>query len=240
MFFAEAAIQPKASSSLPALLPFHSFCQAMGTLGIFIEDSRLQCHQVSKTSSCDRLLYIPVQIASFGDWRGFRIKHTICSACITCYPAATGNVNLEPRLTIDTSGFINCTKSRRNINSESDAVMGSLPDRIEGAFTGIKELIHAALQPLPTQTGDGSYIEEKVPTHLFKDLHDMGFDGIDTLIATLMTDVSDNPTDDRTYLMENVVKVIPSTKSCSAPCGVADLEILIAGQWATAYLQTRH
>ena len=117
--------------------------------------------------------------------------------------------------------------------------MGSLPDRIEGAFTGIKELIHAALQPLPTQTGDGSYIEEKVPTHLFKDLHDMGFDGIDAIIDTLKADVSGDPTDDRTYLMENVIKVKSLTKPL-APCRVTDHETLIAGQSAAAYLQTRH
>lgn len=123
--------------------------------------------------------------------------------------------------------------------SESDAVMGSLPNRIEGAFTGIKELIHAALQPLPTQTGDGSYVEEKVPSHLFKDLHDMGFNGIDAMIDTLKADVSGDPTDDRTYLMENVIKV----KSFTTPLvHVASLimEHWIAGQSATAYLQTRH
>lgn len=86
--------------------------------------------------------------------------------------------------------------------------MGSLHNQIEGAFTGIKELIHAALQPLPNETGDGSYIEEKVPAHLFKNLHDMGFDGINTLTETLKADMAGDPTDDRTYLMEHVVKVI--------------------------------
>ena len=97
--------------------------------------------------------------------------------------------------------------------SDSTDAVGSLPSRIEGAFTGIKELIHAALQPLPDQTGDGSYIEEKVPTHLFRDLHDMGFNGVETMIDTLKTGVSGDPIDDRKYLMENVIKVITSSQS---------------------------
>lgn len=96
---------------------------------------------------------------------------------------------------------------------ESRDVNGSLSTRVEGAFTGIKELIHAALQPLPNQTGDGSYIEEKVPTHLFKDLHDMGFNGVDTLVETLRAGVAGKPTDDRTYLMEDVIKVMTIMKA---------------------------
>ena len=85
----------------------------------------------------------------------------------------------------------------------------SLREQVEASFTAISQVVHAALAPLPTQTGDGSYIEEKVPTGLFKDLQKMGFKDVDTLVDMLKSNLSGEPVNDKTYLMERVIQVCP-------------------------------
>ena len=109
-------------------------------------------------------------------------------------------------------------------------INGSLPDRIEDAITGVKELIDAALKPLPTETGDGSYVEDAVPTSFFRDLHDMGFEGVETMIKTLKTDASGKFADDRTYLMEKVIQVIGLNQRHEHWGRVTDLATVTAGQ----------
>ncbi len=119
-------------------------------------------------------------------------------------------VNPVVTLTAYALGLLPCNLSKTYILNEismSGPVNGSALERIEDAVSGVRELMHAALRPLPVQTGDGSYIEQPESTHVFKDLHDMGFDGVQTLIETVKTDVSGKLADDKKYLMEKVIKV---------------------------------
>ena len=41
---------------------------------------------------------------------------------------------------------------------------------VESSFTEFAQLIHASLRPLPTQTGDGAYLDHAEPTGLFADI----------------------------------------------------------------------
>ena len=84
-----------------------------------------------------------------------------------------------------------------------------IPERqkIEDSFASIKGLIQASLKPLPTQTGDGSYIADPISTGLLKDLEKLHIRDIPTLIQTVKGKITNAPVNDRTYLMERVIQV---------------------------------
>ena len=78
---------------------------------------------------------------------------------------------------------------------------------VEQSFKDFAQLIHAAQRPLPTQTGDGTYIEHDQPHSVFSDLKGLGFKDVSTLMTVMKTKASGQLTDDRTYLMEKVIAV---------------------------------
>jgi hypothetical protein len=93
---------------------------------------------------------------------------------------------------------------------QSDPV---LPDHsakredVSTLFEQYAQFIHASLRPLPTQTGDGSYIEKNLPPGLSQDLKSLGFKDINTLLDFMKEKKSGAPDDDRTYLMERIMQV---------------------------------
>lgn len=106
----------------------------------------------------------------------------------------------------------------------------ALRKQIEKSFAEISQVIHTSRKPLPTQTGDGSYIEPPVPTGLFKDLQNMRFKDVPTLIQSIKSRMSGKPTDDKTYLMEKVIQVILHRNKPLQYCvEVANPAMLIAG-----------
>ena len=78
---------------------------------------------------------------------------------------------------------------------------------VESSFDQFAQLIHTSRRPLPTQTGDGSYIDHEVPSSLFQDLKSLGFKDVNTLIQVIKTKAGGGLQDDSTYLMEHVIQV---------------------------------
>jgi linoleate 10R-lipoxygenase len=78
---------------------------------------------------------------------------------------------------------------------------------ISNIFKQYAQLIHASQRPLPTQTGDGTYIEQTVPTGLWQDLKNLGFKDVETLLEVMKNKKDGKLTDDKTYLMERVIQV---------------------------------
>ncbi len=74
-------------------------------------------------------------------------------------------------------------------------------------FDQFAQLIHAGQRPLPTQTGDGSYIEHEVSTGMWQDLKALGFKDMNTLKDVMANKVSGTYQDDKTYIMERVIQV---------------------------------
>jgi linoleate 10R-lipoxygenase len=68
-------------------------------------------------------------------------------------------------------------------------------------------LVYAARRPLPTQSGDGSYLETKTPNSLLQDLKAVGLKGISIIMDMMKSKVSGKLVDDKTYLMERVIQV---------------------------------
>jgi hypothetical protein len=79
--------------------------------------------------------------------------------------------------------------------------------KVEAAFTSIRGLIKASARPLPTQTGDDSYITPQLSTGLLQDLQKMHIKDVKTLIDTIKAQTSGKPVNDKTLLMEKVIQV---------------------------------
>ena len=78
---------------------------------------------------------------------------------------------------------------------------------VENSLKQFGQLVHAARKPLPTQAGDGAYLDEEVSSSLFQDLKSLGFKDVKTLMQVMKTKVTGEYQDDKTYLMEHVIQV---------------------------------
>lgn len=71
----------------------------------------------------------------------------------------------------------------------------------------VEQVIAASLRPLPTQTGDGSYIPTSTTTGLAKDLGHMQLKDAKTLLDVMESAATGEPINDREYIMERVIQV---------------------------------
>jgi linoleate 10R-lipoxygenase len=76
----------------------------------------------------------------------------------------------------------------------------------QGLLEQFAQLVHASRRPLPTQSGDGAYLEHEVPSSIFADLKTLGFKDVKTLME-VMTSKKGTLQDDKTYIMERVIQV---------------------------------
>ena len=108
---------------------------------------------------------------------------------------------------------------------------------VDSSFTQFAQLIHASSRPLPTQTGDGSYIEHEAPSSLFQDLMHLGFKDFKTLEQTIMSKATGALADDKTMLMERIIQVGVSAPDSrphaqrSEACGCAPIKLVQACQF---------
>lgn len=78
---------------------------------------------------------------------------------------------------------------------------------VESSFSKFAQLVHASRRPLPTQSGDGAYLEHTEPTGLLQDLKSIGFRDVETLMELMKQKTSGKLQDDKTYLMERIIQV---------------------------------
>lgn len=78
---------------------------------------------------------------------------------------------------------------------------------VESSFNKFAQLIHASRRPLPTQSGDGAYLERTEPTGFLQDLKSIGFKDVETLMELMKSKTSGKLQDDKTYLMERIIQV---------------------------------
>lgn len=96
-------------------------------------------------------------------------------------------------------------------------------------FSQILKLVSAALRPLPTETGDGTYVKRNTTTGFTQDLGHFGAGDVDTLAELAKGAVTGDAVDDREYIMERVIQVCwkmrrlaaALTDSFPARCGLA-------------------
>ena len=81
---------------------------------------------------------------------------------------------------------------------------------VQSLLEEFAQLVHASNRPLPTQSGDGAYLDHEVPSGLFQDLKSLGFKDVKTLME-VMRQPAGALQDDKTYLMERVIQACLST-----------------------------
>jgi linoleate 8R-lipoxygenase/9,12-octadecadienoate 8-hydroperoxide 8R-isomerase len=88
--------------------------------------------------------------------------------------------------------------------------MGEMDTDSNGKIAQIEQVVAAALRPLPTQTGDGSYVQTPIVTGLAKDLLHFDLKDVKTLADAAKTAVTGEDINDRDYIMERVIQVCGS------------------------------
>ncbi|KAI2887316.1 hypothetical protein CBS63078_10725 [Aspergillus niger] len=90
----------------------------------------------------------------------------------------------------------------------------SIVNGIGSTISQVEKAISASLRPLPTATGNGTYITEPDQTGIVKDLSHVDFTDIKALLEVIKDAVTGQPVDDRHYIMERVIQLaagLPST-----------------------------
>lgn len=115
-------------------------------------------------------------------------------------------------------------------NSLSD-VKNSLRQEIEETLDSARSLIQSSLRPLPTQSGDGTYITPPQVTGLMKDLQKVGFEDAATLIELAKTTATGQKIDDKSYFMERLIK-LASTLPLTSKNGTMITTSLVTKLWS--------
>lgn len=95
-------------------------------------------------------------------------------------------------------------RSPRNSREEDHGVKRS---EVSSTFEKYAQLIHASRRPLPTQSGDGTYLENDSPSGLFQDMKSLGFKDVNTLKDLMKSKAKGEYVDDKTMLMERIIQV---------------------------------
>ncbi|KAL6238146.1 Psi-producing oxygenase A [Aspergillus navahoensis] len=93
----------------------------------------------------------------------------------------------------------------------------------------VENVVAASLRPLPTATGDGTYVAEPAQTGLVKDLGHVDLKDVRTLAEVVKSAATGKPVDDKQYIMERVVQLaagLPSTSRNAAELTKAFLNML--------------
>ncbi|RAO67642.1 uncharacterized protein BHQ10_003654 [Talaromyces amestolkiae] len=120
------------------------------------------------------------------------------------------------------------TSEKVNGKRQSKAVSSSAPpaepedhskarNEVSAIFERYAQVIHASREPLPTQSGDGTYLEHghDHSTSLFSDLRSLGFKDYGTLVEVMKNKASGGYVDDKTMLMERIIQLVSGLPSNS-------------------------
>ena len=99
-------------------------------------------------------------------------------------------------------------------------------ERVEETFRSLGSVIHASLAPLPTKTGDGSYIPNTNPTGILDALDHLRPGDIKTLIEQTKSTLTGDPVDDKTYLMERLLKLASELPANNKEANVLNNQIV--------------
>ena len=99
-------------------------------------------------------------------------------------------------------------------------------ERVEETFRSLGSVIHASAAPLPTKTGDGSYIPNTNPTGVLNALDHLRPGDIKTLIEQTKSTLTGDPVDDKTYLMERLLKLASELPANNKEANVLNNQIV--------------
>jgi len=117
--------------------------------------------------------------------------------------SANGNSAENPTVDKRHSAFGFTSRKAKGDNVDHSASRGE----VENSFAQFAQLIHASRRPLPTQSGDGAYLEHREPSGLMSDMKALGFKDVHTLMDVMKNKATGALQDDKKYLMEKTIQV---------------------------------
>jgi linoleate 8R-lipoxygenase/9,12-octadecadienoate 8-hydroperoxide 8R-isomerase len=81
---------------------------------------------------------------------------------------------------------------------------------IWGTMDRLTKLLHASMRPLPTETGDWTYITAPQETGLLQDLENLDIKDYETVVRLFKNAATGDLVNDRTYEMEKIIRVSTS------------------------------
>ena len=87
--------------------------------------------------------------------------------------------------------------------SESGGVVNGLGKTV----SQLEKVVSASLRPLPTETGDGSYVKDSSNTGIVRDLGRMDLSDVKTIVELTKNAATGEPLNDKQYIMERLIQV---------------------------------
>lgn len=87
----------------------------------------------------------------------------------------------------ESNGMVNGNRKRTSLAVQKpDAPDYSVTQGdVQGNFEKFAHLLHASNRPLPTQSGDGAYLEEGQPSSFMQDLRTFGYKDYNTMLQVM-------------------------------------------------------
>ncbi|KAL9592549.1 MAG: hypothetical protein Q9179_006606, partial [Wetmoreana sp. 5 TL-2023] len=117
----------------------------------------------------------------------------------------------------ETNGIVNGERKRTSLAAQKpDAPNYSVTQGdVQSNFEKFAHLLHASDRPLPTQSGDGAYLEEGQPSSFLQDLRTFGFKDYNTMMQVMKSKATGELQDDKTYTMEHLMQLVAGLPSNS-------------------------
>ncbi|KAJ5748816.1 uncharacterized protein N7511_010512 [Penicillium nucicola] len=97
------------------------------------------------------------------------------------------------------------TRKSSSNQEESPAVKRA---EVVATFEKFAQAIHASNEPLPNQTGDGTFLKHDQSSGLINDIKSLGFRDVNTVKDLVKSKASGELVDDKTYLMERIIQMV--------------------------------
>lgn len=101
--------------------------------------------------------------------------------------------------------FSKAAPARKSVSNEENHQVKRA--EVVAVFEKYAQAIHASREPLPNQTGDGTYLKHDQSSGLIDDIKTLGFRDINTVKDLIKSKASGELVDDKTYLMERIIQV---------------------------------
>lgn len=121
------------------------------------------------------------------------------------------NGDAEPKPQKDSSKRFSKVSPARKSTSNNEDNHAVKRSEVVAVFEKYAQAIHASREPLPNQTGDGTYLKHDQSSGLFNDIKSLGFRDVNTVKDLIKDKASGELTDDKTYLMERIIQVWTSS-----------------------------
>lgn len=83
----------------------------------------------------------------------------------------------------------------------------SIKNGIGQSIHQIEKVISASLRPLPTETGDGTYVSSAAKTGLVEDISRLDLGDVKTIVNIAKSAATGEPVDDKKYTTEKLIQV---------------------------------